>query len=61
LSLVLAELGHRITGIDLSPSMISLAQAKAATQGFQIEFHVMDAAFPQLSDQKFDVIICRHL
>src|SRR5215212_5515303 len=41
LSIVLAELGHKVTGIDLSPSMISHAQAKAA-HGFQIEFHVMD-------------------
>ena len=62
LSIVLAGLGHKVTGIDLSPSMISLAQAKAAAHGFQIEFHVMDAAFPQLSsNRKFDVIICRHL
>ena len=61
LSIVLAGLGHKVTGIDLSPSMISHAQAKAATHGLQIEFHVMDAAFPQLSYQQFDVIICRHL
>lgn len=61
LSVLLAGLGHKVTGIDLSPAMISLAQAKAATGGFQIEFHVMDAAFPQFPDQQFDVIICRHL
>lgn len=61
LSVVLAGLGHTVTGIDLSPVMISLAQAKAATHGLQIEFYVMDAAFPQLSHQKFDVILCRHL
>jgi len=61
LSVVLAGLGHKVTGIDLSPAMISLAQAKAATHGLQIEFYVMDAAFPRLSHQQFDVIICRHL
>jgi 2-polyprenyl-3-methyl-5-hydroxy-6-metoxy-1,4-benzoquinol methylase len=61
LSIVLAELGHKVTGIDLSPSMISHADAKAATHGVQIEFRVMDAAFPQLSQQQFDVIMCRHL
>src|SRR5215213_10104526 len=61
LSVVLAGLGHKVTGIDLSPSMISLATAKATTHGLPIEFHVMDAAFPQLSDQHFDVISCRHL
>jgi ubiquinone/menaquinone biosynthesis C-methylase UbiE len=61
LSVLLAGLGHKVTGIDLSPSMISCAQAKAATHGFQIEFQVMDAAFPQLPHRQFDVIICRHL
>jgi len=61
LSVVLARLGHSVTGIDVSPSMIALAQAKAAMDGLKIEFHVMDAAFPQLSRQRFDVIICRHL
>jgi 2-polyprenyl-3-methyl-5-hydroxy-6-metoxy-1,4-benzoquinol methylase len=61
LSVVLARLGHNVTGIDLSPAMIALAQTKAKRVGLQIEFHVMDAAFPQLSRQQFDVIICRHL
>ncbi len=61
LSVVLAELGHKVTGIDLSPSMISFAQAKAATRGLQIEFHVMDAVSPLLPDRQFDVVVCRHL
>jgi 2-polyprenyl-3-methyl-5-hydroxy-6-metoxy-1,4-benzoquinol methylase len=61
LSVLLAGLGHKVTGIDLSPSMIALARTKAATLGFQIEFHVMDAASPQLPHQQFDVIVCRHL
>ena len=61
LSMVLAELGHQITGIDVSPSMIARARTKAATQGFQAVFHVMDAASPQLSPRLFDVIVCRHL
>ena len=58
---MLAGLGHKVTGIDLSPTMISLAQAKAAAYAFQIEFQVMDALFPHLPEQKFDVILCRHL
>jgi 2-polyprenyl-3-methyl-5-hydroxy-6-metoxy-1,4-benzoquinol methylase len=61
LSVVLAELGHQVTGIDLSPAMISLARTKAATFGFQVTFHVMDAASPQLPPEQFDTIVCRHL
>jgi ubiquinone/menaquinone biosynthesis C-methylase UbiE len=61
LSVILAGLGHTVTGIDLSPSMISLAQTKAAAYGLEIEFHVMDASHPQLAERQFDVIICRHL
>lgn len=61
LSVALAGLGHTVSGGDLSPAMIALAQAKAAAQGLQIEFQVMDAAFPRLPRQHFDVVICRHL
>lgn len=61
LSVVLSGLGHRVTGIDLSPSMISIAQAKASSQDLQVEFHVMDAVFPRLPHGQFDVIVCRHL
>ncbi len=61
LSVVLAGLGHRVTGIDLSPVMISIAQAKAAKQGFQIEFDVQDAAALDLPPEQFDALVCRHL
>src|SRR6185503_7313394 len=61
LSVILARLGHTVTGIDLSPSMISLARTKAAAYGLEIEFHIMDASHPQLAERQFDVIICRHL
>ena len=61
LSVILARLGHKVTGIDLSPAMLALAKAKAAAQELQIEFEVMDAAFPQFPQQQFDMLICRHL
>lgn len=61
LSVVLAGLGHRVTGIDLSASMIDLARAKAAKLGFDIQFGVMDAAVPVLPHRRFDAIVCRHL
>ena len=61
LSVILAELGHKVTGVDLSPAMLALAKAKAAAQGLHIEFEVMDAAFPLFPQQQFDMLICRHL
>jgi 2-polyprenyl-3-methyl-5-hydroxy-6-metoxy-1,4-benzoquinol methylase len=61
LSVVLAGLGHIVTGIDLSPAMIALAQAKAEARGYDIDFQVMDAAFPKFGLHQFDVIVCRHL
>ncbi len=61
LSVAIAALGHQVTGIDLSPAMIALAKAKAEKLALQIEFQVMEAAFPQLLPQHYEVIICRHL
>jgi 2-polyprenyl-3-methyl-5-hydroxy-6-metoxy-1,4-benzoquinol methylase len=61
LSIVLAGLGYEVTGIDLSPNMIALAQEKAQAAQHPIKFHVMDAGFPQLTPHQFDAIVCRHL
>lgn len=61
LSVVMAEQGHTVTGIDLSPAMIELARQKADQHGVSIDFQVMDAAYPQFAPRSFDVILCRHL
>ena len=61
LSVILAGLGHHVTGIDFSPAMIAQAAAKAAAHGRSIAFHVMDAAAPQFPPRHFDALICRHL
>ena len=61
LSLVMAELGHTIRGVDLSPAMIAQARTKAAAAGHAIDFQVMDAAAPSLALAQFDVLVCRHL
>lgn len=61
LSVLLASLGHRVTGADLSPAMIAQAQAKATAAGHRIDFSVMDAANPQIAPRQFGVIVCRHL
>lgn len=61
LSLVLAGLGHQVTGIDLSPEMVARAEEKAAKAGYRINFQVMEASNPRLPGQQYDAILCRHL
>lgn len=60
--LVLAPLGHDITGIDLTPEMISEARKLAASHhGGRAEFLVMDAEKPAFPDNWFDAVISRNL
>lgn len=61
LSLVLAEQGYKVHGIDLSPKMVALARAKADKAGLAINFEVMDAAEPKFPGQSFTGIVCRHV
>ncbi|MFK4103684.1 class I SAM-dependent methyltransferase [Streptomyces sp. NPDC019531] len=59
LSLLAAEQGHRVTGVDLSPVMVGLARAKLA--GRDSVFLVGDAAAPPVGEQRFDVVLGRHV
>jgi len=61
LSLLLAEAGHGVTGVDLSPPMVELARAKVAAAGLPGRFLVGDAAAPPTGDARFDVVLARHL
>lgn len=61
LSLLLAELGHTVTGIDFAPAMIAAAAAKAQAAGQSIRFQVMDASEPHFPTERFAVVLCRHL
>ncbi|MGH7933099.1 MAG: class I SAM-dependent methyltransferase [Candidatus Binataceae bacterium] len=61
LSLLLAERGHRVTGVDVAPSMLAKARAKAAAQGLIIHFMEADAETPALHDASLDLIVERHV
>ncbi|MEJ1201924.1 MULTISPECIES: class I SAM-dependent methyltransferase [unclassified Streptomyces] len=59
LSLLAAEQGHRVTGVDLSPAMVAPARAKLA--GRDAVFLTGDAAAPPVGEQRFDVVLVRHV
>ena len=61
ISVVLAHQGHNVSGCDLAPNMIELARKKAQANNLQIDFQVMNAAYPEFNEHQFDGIICRHL
>ncbi|MFG3267504.1 class I SAM-dependent methyltransferase [Streptomyces bobili] len=59
LSLLAAERGHRVTGVDLSPAMIEQARTKLA--GRDAVFLVGDAAAPPVGEERFDTVLVRHV
>ncbi|MBP2030785.1 ubiquinone/menaquinone biosynthesis C-methylase UbiE [Methanohalophilus levihalophilus] len=61
LSILFAEMGHEVTGIDLSQNMLSRAISKAESRGFDMRFETGDAENPPFDDGSFDLVINRHL
>lgn len=59
LSLLASEQGHRVTGVDLAPRMVDRARAKLA--GRDAAFLVGDAVAPPVGEQRFDVLLSRHV
>ncbi len=60
-ALVLAALGHQVTGVDLTPAMLEPAVAKAAQAGLVITFRVGDAEALDEPDGSYDLVTARHL
>ncbi|CAL9398514.1 class I SAM-dependent methyltransferase [Streptomyces sp. enrichment culture] len=59
LSLLAAEQGHRVTGVDASPAMVERARAKLA--GRDALFLHGDAAAPPVGQRLYDVLLVRHV
>ncbi|MEX2457643.1 MAG: class I SAM-dependent methyltransferase [Actinomycetota bacterium] len=59
MSLLAAELGHMVTALDLSPSMLEGARDKALARGLSVEILVGPAHEPPPGP--FDAVIERHL
>ncbi len=60
LALLMAEEGHAVDGIDISPEMVRRANAKAGTYP-GVEFVVGDAAEPPFDAGIYEVVLCRHV
>ena len=54
-----AEMGHVVTGLDLSKGMLERAERKASERGLVIDFVVGPAEEPPLG--AFDAVMARHL
>ncbi len=59
LSVLLADEGYDVHGVDLSPEMIDRARAKAGDRS--VGFAVGDASDPDLPAGAFDVVLSRHV
>ncbi len=60
-TILLAKEGHQVTGIDLTPDMITHAKELAEEEKADCRFVVMDAENPDFPDEEFDVIVSRNL
>jgi len=58
-SLLAAELGHRVTALDLSAGMLSRAREKADIRGLEVAFEVGSAMAPP--EGPFDAVMERHV
>ncbi|MFH8617294.1 class I SAM-dependent methyltransferase [Streptomyces sp. NPDC017979] len=61
MSALLAEAGHRVTGVDLAPRMVEQACAKFSGAGLEGRFLVGDAMMPPTGEQRFGAVLSRHL
>jgi ubiquinone/menaquinone biosynthesis C-methylase UbiE len=61
LSVLFAEMGHKVTGIDISRKMLNIAKMKAEALKAEIIFEEGDAENPGYDDSSFDIVFNRHL
>ena len=60
-AILLAQKGHALTGIDLTPAMLAEAEETAAGLGLSIEFRRLDAQETELPAESFDALVTRNL
>jgi ubiquinone/menaquinone biosynthesis C-methylase UbiE len=61
LALLLAEMGHRVKALDLSPGMVEQARRNAAERGLNVEIAVADGESLPEPDAAYDVLVNRNV
>ena len=61
LTVLLAEAGHRVHGVDLAPAMVTAARAKIAASGTTATVEVGDASDPPGLAGAYHVVLTRHV
>lgn len=61
ISLLLAELGHDVTGVDFAPEMLKCARKKAERTGRSADFYRGDAEALAVPDDAVELVTARHL
>jgi ubiquinone/menaquinone biosynthesis C-methylase UbiE len=59
-ALICASLGHRVTGVDLAPNMLTIARELAKERRLAATFTEGDAVQPPFAYESFDVVVSRH-
>lgn len=61
LAFLAAELGHKVTGIDLAEGMLAVAREQATEVTNPPNFLIGDAIAPDFPPESFAVIMSRHV
>ncbi|MFE0028401.1 class I SAM-dependent methyltransferase [Amycolatopsis sp. NPDC059021] len=55
----LARLGFSVTGLDVAPTFVELANEHAAKERLRVDFRQGDVAAMPLEDESFDFVVCQ--
>jgi len=61
LALLFAEMGHEVTGVDLSAGMLEKAKHNAEHMGLEVDFFHGDAENLPFEDNSFDLVVNKFL
>jgi len=61
IALILADLGHQVTAVDLSDGMLRVARENASKLGLSVKFEQGDAESLRFKDGSFDAVVSRAL